>query len=214
MLHINDMKVNPMIKEFVTLSGTDGSGKTTATKLLLLHFSRYGDVCAHWFRGSHLFASVLAKFLHNFNSFRGSCNPYYKICVPKRLKSLWVHIEFWSLIPHVFIRFFLRIFCDYLVCDRGFLDFIVWIIATLDRPSFLRSIYGSFLLRLAYIEKPVYLYADPNILFKRSDAPKSFVFKELSIYNSLTKNLSLCSIDTGAKNPHEVVKEVLKCLKR
>jgi hypothetical protein len=59
----------------------------------------------------------------------------------------------------------------------------------------------------------VYLYADPNILFKRSDVPKSFVSKELLIYNSLAKNLSLCSIDTGVRNPHEVVKEVLRCLK-
>ncbi len=198
----------------ITISGADGSGKTTVVRLLASYFSRHSPTCVHWFRGSHLLASILYRLLSRFSSFRGGCNPYYGVCVPGRLRSLWVYIEFWSLIPHVFIRFFLRIFCDYLVCDRGFLDFIVWVISTLDRPSFLRSIYGSFLLRLAYIEKPVYLYADPNILFKRSDVPKSFVFKELSIYNSLAKNLSLCSIDTGAKNPHEVVREVLKCLKR
>jgi energy-coupling factor transporter ATP-binding protein EcfA2 len=204
------------IKEYshLVLSGADGSGKTTIAKFLVSVFSGRDSVCFHWFRGSHILASILARIFSRLKSFRGNCNPYYMICVPEKLKSLWVHIEFWSLLPHVFTRFFLRIFCDYLVCDRGFLDFIVWIIATLDRPSFLRSIYGSFLLRLAYIENPVYLYADPNILFKRSDVPKSFVFKELSIYNSLAKNLSLCSIDTGAKNPHEVAIEVLRCLKR
>jgi energy-coupling factor transporter ATP-binding protein EcfA2 len=196
------------VKEYshLVLSGADGSGKTTVAKFLVSLLSNHGSVCFHWFRGSHLFASILARIFSRVKSFRGVCNPYYMICVPDKLKSLWIHIEFWSLIPHVFIRFFLRIFCDYLVCDRGFLDFIIWIIATLDRPS--------FLLRLAYIENPVYLYADPNILFKRSDVPKSFVFKELLIYNSLAKDLSLCSIDTGAKNPHEVVREVLKCLKR
>ena len=199
---------------YIIISGADGSGKTTVARFLVSLLSNRGSVCFHWFRGSHLFASFLARIFSRLKSFRGNCNPYYMICVSDRLKSLWVHIEFWSLIPHVFTRFFLRIFCDYLVCDRGLLDFIVWIIATLDRPSFLQSIYGSFLLRLAYIEKPVYLYADPNILFKRSDAPKSFVFKELLIYNSLAKNLSLCSIDTGARNPREVVREVLKCLKR
>ena len=195
-----------MPKKDITLSGADGSGKTTVARLLISILSNHGSVCFHWFRGSHLLASILAKILSRVKSFRGNCNPYYMFSVSDRLKSLWVHIEFWSLIPHVFTRFFLRIFCDYLVCDRGFLDFIIWIIATLDRPS--------FLLRLAYIENPVYLYADPNILFKRSDAPKNFVFKELLIYNSLAKNLSLCSIDTGAKDPHEVAIEVLKCLKR
>ena len=159
----------------------------------------------------HLF---LARIFSRVKSFRGGCNPYYMICVSDRLKSLWVHIEFWTLLPHVFTRFFLRMFCVYLVCDRGFLDFIVWIIATLDKPSFLRSIYGSFLLRLASVENPVYLYADSNILFKRSDVSKSFVFKELLIYNSLAKNLSLCGVDTGVRDPHEVVREVLRCLRR
>jgi hypothetical protein len=70
-------------------------------------------------------------------------------------------------------------FCDYLVCDRGFLDFIVWIISTLDRLSFLRSIYGAFLLRLVSIERPVYLYADPiffskDLIFQKVLFLKSF----------------------------------------
>jgi energy-coupling factor transporter ATP-binding protein EcfA2 len=199
---------------FIILSGADGSGKTTVARLLVSVLSNHGSVCFHWFRGSHLFSSFFARIFSRVKSFRGGCNPYYMICVPDRLKSLWVHIEFWSLLPHVFTRFFLRRFCDYLVCDRGFLDFIVWIISTLDKPSFLRSFYGAFLLRLAYIEKPVYLYADFNILFKRSDVPKSFVFNELLIDNSLAKNLSLCSIDTRVRNPHEVAREILRCLRR
>jgi len=71
----------------ITLSGADGSGKFTTIRFLALYFSRYGNVCVHWFRGSLLFVSVLARFLHKFRSFRGSCNPYYRICVPEKLKK-------------------------------------------------------------------------------------------------------------------------------
>jgi hypothetical protein len=214
MLHINDVKVNPMIKEFITLSGTDGSGKTTTTKLLLSHFSRYGDVCVHWFRGSHLFASVLAKFLHNFKSFRGSCNPYYSICVPEKLKMVWVFLEFTSVLPHLFARLLLCRLCRVVVCDRGLLDFIVWLIATLDAPWILNTLIGRFLIRLVSRGNIVYLYANVDTLDRRADVPKEFIVKELAIYNILARYFAKCSIDTGRSRPVRVVAEVIKCLER
>lgn len=194
------------------ISGADGSGKTTAVRLLTSYFSGFGEVCIHWFRGSHLFASVLARFLHDFSSFRGSCNPYYKICIPERLKAIWVFLEFVSLIPHLFTRFLLRKVCKFLVCDRGLLDFVVWLIATLDAPWLLRSIYGNFLLRLISKERVVYLYAEPDKLNMRADVPRSFLIKELAIYNVLAKYVAQCSIDTGVNKPIEVFKGVLMCL--
>jgi len=214
MLHINDVKVNPMIKEFITLSGTDGSGKTTTTKLLLSHFSRYGDVCVHWFRGSHLFASVLAKFLHNFKSFRGSCNPYYRICVPEKLKRVWVFLEFASVLPHLFARFLLKRVCKVVVCDRDLLDFIVWLVVTLDAPWILNTLIGRFLIRLVSRENIVYLYADVDTLARRADVPREFIVKELAIYNILARHFAKCSIDTGRSGPVRVVVEVIRCLER
>ena len=214
MLHINDVKVNPMIKEFITLSGADGSGKTTATKLLLLHFSGYGDVCVHWFRGSHLFASVLAKFLHNFKSFRGSCNPYYSICVPERLKRVWVFLEFVSILPHLYTRLLLGRICRVVVCERGLLDFLVWLVVTLDAPWVFRSVIGRLLLGLVSRENIVYLHADLDMLVKRTDAPRGFIAKELAVYSVLAKYFARCFINTGRIKPVRVVAEVLKCLER
>ena len=192
--------------------GPDGSGKTTLSRILASHLSLHGSVCIHWFRGSHLFASLLAKLLSHFRVFRGICNPYYKICIPKRLRGLWVHIEFWSLIPHILTRALLKRMCRFLVCDRGFLDFIAWVIVTLNYPKFLHGIYGGFLLRLAMKEKPIYLYADLDVLARRADVPREFIARELAVYNVLAKYVPMCSIDTGVRSPLEALKGVLECL--
>jgi hypothetical protein len=196
----------------IVISGADGSGKTTVVRLLASYFSRHGPTCVHWFRGSHLIASLLYRLLSLFSSFRGGCNPYYGVCVPGRLRPLWVHVEFWSLIPHVVVRLILRRFCRVLVCDRSFMDFIVWVVVTLEYPSFLSSTYGRFLLRLAALEGPVYLYADVDTLAGRADVPRSFIARELVAYNILARYTSRCSIDTGRRSPQAVVKEILSCI--
>jgi len=200
------------ISRYAVLSGADGSGKTTTIKTLAPYLSLYGFTCVHWFRGSHLFSSSLSRFLHGFSSFRGSCNPYYKICVPRRLRSVWIFLEFASLLPHVLARLILRRLCRFLLCDRGFLDFIVWIIVTLGYPAFLDTIYGRFLLRLASREGPIYLYADLEVLARRADVPCSFIAKELAVYSILAKYITRCRINTGIQGPREVLKGVLKCL--
>jgi hypothetical protein len=196
----------------IIISGADGSGKTTVVRLLASYFSRCGPTCTHWFRGSHLLASLLYRLLSRFRSFRGYCNPYYGVCVPEKLRPLWVHVEFWSLIPHVIVRLILRRFCRVLVCDRGFMDFIVWVIVTLERPSFLSSTYGRLLLRLTALEGPVYLHADVDTLAGRADVPRSFIARELIAYNILARYTSRCSIDTGRRSRQAVVEEILSCV--
>jgi hypothetical protein len=197
----------------VVLSGADGSGKT-ATRFLALYFPRFGSACVHWFRGSHLLVSVLARFLHWFRSFRGSCNPYYRICVPERLKRVWVFLEFVSILPHLYTRLLLGRICRVVVCERGLLDFLVWLVVTLDASWVLRSVIGRLLLGLVSRENVVYLYADLDTLAKRTDAPRGFIAKELAVYSVLAKYFARCFINTGRIKPVRVVAEVLKCLER
>jgi hypothetical protein len=198
----------------IIASGADGSGKTTVTRFLALYFFRRGSVRVHWFRGSHLFVSILARFLHRFRSFRGSCNPYYRICVPERLKRVWVFLEFVSILPHLYTRLLLGRICRVVVCERGLLDFLVWLVVTLDASWVLRSVIGRLLLGLVSRENVVYLYADLDTLAKRTDAPRGFIAKELAVYSVLAKYFARCSIDTGRNKPARVVAEVLRCLER
>jgi len=203
-----------MKKEYITFSGADGSGKSTTTKLLVLYFSGYDNVRVHWFRGSHLLISVLARFLYRFKSFRGSCNPYYEICVSEKLMRVWVFLEFVSLLPHLFARFLLGRVCRVVVCDRGLLDFLVWLIATLDAPWVPNSLIGRFLLGLVSRENVVYLYADLDTLVKRTDAPREFIAKELAVYSVLVKYFARCSINTGRSGPVRVAAEAIRCIEK
>jgi DNA polymerase III delta prime subunit len=198
----------------VIISGADGSGKTTTTRFLASYLSKHGSVCVHWFRGSHLFVSVLARFLHRFRSFRDSCNPYYRICVPKRLRRVWGFLEFVSVLPHLFARFLLVRVCKVVVCDRGLLDFLVWLVATLDAPWILKTLIGRFLLALVSRENIVYLHTDVGTLTRRADVPREFVAKELAVYSVLARYFARCFIDTGRNGPVRVVAEVIRCLEK
>ncbi|MEM3464923.1 MAG: hypothetical protein QW566_00480 [Candidatus Jordarchaeales archaeon] len=170
------------------------------------------NVYVSWFRGSHLFASVLARFLSRFSSFRGRANPYYKIVIPLKLRPLWVLVEFFSILPHYLLRKFLSLFY-YVIGDRGLLDFIVWIIVTLNHPKFFSSLLGGFIARLAAKEKNIYVKADPAVLCRRTAGiTPSFLMKEIVCYNVLAKYYANHTIDTTSKTPKESLGELLRCL--
>jgi len=194
--------------------GPDGSGKSTLARLLRSYLYSHG-VYAHisWFRGSHLFASVLARFLSRFSSFRGYVNPYYGVAIPLKLRPLWLLLEFSSILPHYLLRRFLSIFHP-VVGDRGLLDFMVWIILTLNYSKFTSSLLGGFLARLAAREKNIYVRADPAVLRRRiAGITPSFLMKEIACYNVLAKYYASSIIDTTDKTPKEALEELLKCLR-
>ncbi|MEM2696160.1 MAG: ATP-binding protein [Thermoproteota archaeon] len=199
----------------IYLFGPDGSGKSTLAKLFRGYMFSCGVyVHVSWFRGSHLFASVLARFLSRFSSFRGHVNPYYRIAIPLKLRPIWVLIEFSSLLPHYLLRKFLSIFHP-VVGDRGLLDFMVWIIVTLNHPKFLTTPLGGFLARLAVKEKNIYVKADPAVLRRRTaGVTLSFLVKEIACYNVLAKYYASHTIDTTSKAPKESLGELLECIRK
>ncbi|MEM2687633.1 MAG: thymidylate kinase [Thermoproteota archaeon] len=196
----------------ICLFGPDGSGKSTLARLLRSYlYSRGVYAYISWFRGSHLFASVLARLLSRLAAFRGCSNPYYGITIPLKLRSLWILIEFSSLLPHYIFRRFLSLLHP-LIGDRGILDFMVWIIVTLDHPKLLSSLLGGFLARLAAKERGIYVRADLAALHRRAvSMPLAFLVKESACYDVLAKYYASHIIDTTDKKPREAFGELLKC---
>jgi len=114
--------------------------------------------------------------------------------------------------PYILLRTLLSKAFDFLVCDKGVADFIVWIITTLNYPQFVSTLYGRFLVRLALNEGVVYLYADRYTLARRADVSAEFVYREFAVYSTLMKSLTRCRVDTGRLRPAEAAAHVMKCL--
>ena len=80
--------------------GPNGSGKSTLAKALAREFEyRRFRTLVSWMRGTHTLASMLARFLSKFATFKGSDNPYYGISIPNNAKRVWQLIEFISVLP-------------------------------------------------------------------------------------------------------------------
>lgn len=193
--------------------GPDGSGKSTLVRLFRGYLISHGiHTYISWLRGSHLFASLLARFLSRFTICKGSANPYYGIIIPSKLRPLWIFIEFTSLLPHYLLRKILS-FLHIVIGDRCLVDFIVWIITTLDYSKLFGNVLGRFLIRLAMKDKAIYVKASQTELLRRApDVPRQFLMKELMYYDILFKYYTSCVIDTTNKKPKEVLFELLNCL--
>lgn len=202
----------------VCFFGPDGSGKSTVARGLFYVFQGRGfRVRVVWMRGSHTLASLLARLLSRFQVFRGVCNPYYRVCIPGRLKPLWVWIEFFSALPVVLLRFVLPGLAGYTVIgERSLLDFLVWLIVTLRDPCIPRSLPGKAILSIAYSlsDNPIYIYADLQTLLarRRGSVETPLIPVQLRVYGKLAETLRTPALNTSSHTVAESVKKILRIL--
>jgi thymidylate kinase len=196
--------------------GPDGSGKTTIAVTLAEKLRSRGlKVKRSWMRGTHTLASMLARFLSKFATFKGSNNPYYGISIPSHLKRMWQLIEFISVLPILFARIMLPNLLGYIViAERYIPDFLVWIVITTDDPSYLSSLDARFLLALALrVKAKVYIKADlQKLIERRMDMNPSFIMKQLILYEKLAEGMNSLTLDTTDKSVEESVNSLLAFL--
>ena len=170
-------------------------------------------------RGTHTLASLLARFLSRFSAFKGFCNPYYMICVPRRLQPLWLWIELASLLPVVLARMVIpsargRV----VVAERSPIDFLVWLAITLGRVDAVKSFVGRVAISLALstCKRIVYVRADESTLMRRrrGSPEKRFIPIELRIYDTIAKALGVYTVDTTNRRVNEWGDEVLKVVSK
>jgi len=194
--------------------GPDGSGKTTIATSLAEKLRRL-KIKRSWMRGTHTLASMLARFLSKFATFKGPNNPYYGISIPSRMKRLWQLIEFISVLPILLVRFMLPSLLGYIViAERYIPDFLVWVVITTDDPSYLSSISARFLLALALRAKAkIYVKAKlQKLIERRMDMDPSFIMKQLILYEKLAESMNSLILDTTNRSVDESMNSLLAFL--
>ena len=210
--------VGIMRSNIICFFGPDGAGKTTISKYLNAYLHYQGIRSKRmWIRGTHSLASILAKILSNFNVYKGPCNPYYRICIPSKMKPLWLWLEFISVLPVILIRLAIpKLFRRYIIAERSLIDFLIWLIVTLRQNSIIKSSISKIILSLEYslCDKIIYIYADIDVLLHRrkNSGDKLLIPLIFNIYNNISKIPNILYINTSNKPIIESVQEILKLM--
>jgi len=199
--------------------GPDGSGKTTIARSPAEKLRSMGlKIKLSWMRGTHTLASMLARLLSKFTTFKGPDNPYYGIFIPSRLKRLWQLIEFMSVLPILLYRFMLPSLFGYTVIAERYLpDFLAWVSLTTRDSDYFRRVEARFLLALSMkADVRVYVTASEAELAKRrgGEVNHKFLSKQLKLYDDLVKLVGAYKIDTSGRSVKEALNELLNVVQQ
>ncbi len=203
-----------MGKVIICLSGPDGSGKSTLTRLLMTYLARCGSVRSSWLRGSHMAASLLARFLSMFRSVRGLDNPYYGISIPRSLRPLWWFLEFVSVIPHWLLHYLLPSTYEVVIGERGLLDFITWVCVTTD-IGFIRTLWARAVMAMAikYCRNTLITASLETLIARKGgEATARTLPRQWVIYGVLSRALGLTVIDTTRERPTRSLARLIRAL--
>lgn len=193
--------------------GPDGSGKTTLAEGLAANLRSRGlKPRVSWMRGSHTLASILARALSNFDSFKGTQNPYYGVTIPSKMRRLWQFIEFFSVLPIILTRYVLPVKLGrWVVAERYVPDFVTWVRTTTDDSDYLRKPEARFLLSMSSrANAKIYVTASrETLLRRRPETNPSFLDEQLEVYAEIASTLGASKIDTTDKTPKDSVREMI-----
>jgi hypothetical protein len=163
-------------------------------------------------RGTHTFASLLARLFSEFAAFKGSSNPYYGISIPGHMQRLWQLIEFISVLPVLLFKFMLPSFLGYtVIAERYIPDFLVWVSITTRDDCYLKKLEAKFMLALSMkADAKVYVTASEAELAKRrgGEVNQRSLRRQLKLYDELAKLVKAYKIDTTGRSVNDTLNEL------
>ncbi len=218
MLHIERMVTKSSLT--VIFFGADASGKTTQVKMLTKYLKNKGfRVRRVWIRAHHSFAFLILKLF-----FRADIDqdPFLKgttLGAQLGKSRLWIALETSSVLPWIFLRFYMPRSLGYtVVCDRYLPDTLVSLAYTYNDESLMRRFPGDLLIR--FIPRDalfIHLTGDVLSLKNRSkegDLVKNSLAFQIRQYNTFAHALEAKTIDTSLLDKEQAFAEVIALVKQ
>ena len=201
----------------ITLSGVDGSGKTTIGKLLFNRLERQGYKVKYRVEFDYFLLGYLKKVINLISGKRNTANVIKtKILIEKSypilIGKIWVYLTFFDLLIEYFLYklFFKK---KIIIFDRCVYDFLVgweWIGYS---DKYTRWLY----LRFPKFDHSYLLDVNPKIAFERKkDKQQNDLFFFISLrkmYLKLNRKVNLFTILKTSLNKEIVIERIVKDIK-
>ena len=206
---------------FINVTGIDGSGKTTTTRLLAKQLRSENVKTRYvWIKSLHTVAFFISQIFVSRGWYRLVKNPNtttvsrFELPTSKYAEKIWQIIEFVSILPWIIVKVNLAIFFGFtVVSDRYTIDSIISIAMRTRSPSFVESFLGKLLLRMMPKEAAViYLDVDLHTVLKRRhdiEYTADEIQGQIVLYRLLAEKMGAYLIDTTMLSIEDVEKKVV-----
>lgn len=208
----------------ITISGLDGSGKTTLANQLVEYLKSKGYKTKYvWIRSPHTFAYLISRILMRLGWRRTFRNPNgiaisrFKLYEGTFARKIWPAIEFFSIIPLIIFKVWLPNLLGYrIICDRYVIDSLVSIALTTRDMNFPDSFLGALLLK-TMPKKCASLFLDADlstVLKRRRDVEYSIdeIKNEMKLYRALIRKAKTFYFNSATQSAEQIWKKVIDLL--